>query len=130
VSKGPIHTNDPGDAKVAAMLGRIEEHMGWVKGALDDGRENFRLHREAIAELHGIAAKMTAAVERLAEEQKLIASLEERVRALENENATNRDAIKRWKRIHDTFVVTCLKWLLTTALTAGATAYAAVRVAK
>lgn len=121
--RGPIHTNDPGDAKVASMLGRIEEHMGWVKEALDDGKANFR-------ELREVSVKLTNAVERLTKNADAHDKLELRVRAVETEMAESRPARKRWQKIHDTFVFTIVKYLTGAGIAAAAAAYAAVKVAK
>ena len=125
-----FRTNDPGDAKVALMLGRIEEHMGWVKDALEDGRENFRLQSETIQELKGVAQKLTGTVDRVIEEQKSVAELAARVRLLENKATQNQPAIDSWKKISDAFLLAFVKWVLAPSVIVAALGLAANKAIK
>jgi len=125
-----IITNDAGDTKVAAMLGRIEADMGWVKTALEDGKDATERQDAVIKNLEKVAERLTSAIEKLTEEQKAVSKLEERIRAIESLQASWKPAMTRWQKIHDAFVMSMIKVLVTGALIAAASAYAVNKVLK
>lgn len=85
-SRGPktFIVNSEGDAKVVAMLSRIDERVNWMRGDAEKRERQIDLMFGILDQLRQTTATLKATVETLSEESREAAALVSRVVALES----------------------------------------------
>lgn len=118
----------PEDAKVEAILARIDERMSWMRSDAEERKRQMDAMLLALTQLERSTATLQSAVKALTEDFVETAKQEIRIRALEDQCKAWAPAMTRWQKIHDTFIITVLKWVLGAALSGAVAASAIAKV--